>query len=183
MLNIKLNFIAKNFNSCKISMIEHFLQNNIIPNKIYYCSNFNLFSKNEIYQKISKTDIFLNYPNNSIILLDMVDTSFNKNILNKINSIKNIIIFSTTCVYLNQIELNHIYSNPLFTQNVFIHKNKTMELELFKRYKNTYYQTPIIISYENNNDTFNKIEYLIENPIDFSDKKQELDEDFDFIFF
>jgi hypothetical protein len=184
MYNIKLNFIDLKFENCKNAMIEHLLNNDITPNKIYYYSDkyTNLYSQS-FYIKITKDDLFKKYHENSIVLVDLINGQYHKNIINKLKHIDNLVIFSNFSVFIKDIDLYYVYSNPLFNHKPFQHRNKTMELELIKKFNKTYKTTFKNKSTNIHNNNFNKTEFFIENPIEYKIDNNQDDELFELTFF
>lgn len=167
MSGLKFNFIDNNFNNCKSSMIKHFIDNNIIPKYIFYYTNNNIFMGTlPFYKKIEQNELLNYYDSESYILIDLINCE-NNYILKSLHKMYNVIIFSTSSIYIKNIKIYYIYYNHLFTyKNLCL--NKTTETDLFNLYKKKYYKQNIKKQKKQNKNYyqhFNKTEFFIENII------------------
>ena len=171
MNNFRYNFISNNINNSLVSMMEFFINSKIFPKKIFYLSCKTIM--NPLFFKININELDITYDNNAIILIDFFTTSQSLSLIKKLKKIKKLVIISDKNIYFTLFEMDYIYSNPFFKNEVMKHRNKTLE-DNFTRLclRNQVYYRKIHPKFKENN----FLEYSLDNTQIFNEQNYKSEE-------
>jgi len=153
--------------------MEFFINSKIFPKKIFYLSPKKI--ENPLFYKIDYNELDITYNNKAVIIVDLINISPSRKLIKKLKNIEKLVVLSIKNIYFELFDMDYIYSNPFFKNEIMRYRNKTLENYFTKicLKENEVYTRTIHTKFKENN----SLEYSLDNSLEFTYENEVEDDD------